>query len=236
MNMIQELLNKTRGKQVILLGELHGTKEIPVMLENAFSRLAKKETFNVALEIPSRYQSNIDRFLLTGKDDYLFAADFFLNTAASDGRNSLEYLNLIRKIYAINKKQKKSIHIFCIELDHVQQASSAQEEKETELTKRIIALSKKGRLFVVLGDIHAAKKIIAISNQQIIPAGYRLAKAMGNAVISIRFSPRKGSFFNGKMRVVAFDQENSKFDAFFDVIIPLSNVTPCSFARKGMRN
>ncbi len=231
MRISQELINRIKEKQIVLFGELHGTKEIPKLLEEVFSALAKEETFNIALEIPSRYQLTIDKFLLEGKEDYLIQSDFFLETVSSDGRNSLEYLNLIKKIYHLRKEYKRPINIFCIELDEVLNEESAQDQKEKELSKSIMTIAKKGHLLVVLGDIHAAKKIIKIGDQKIVPLGYVLSKKFFGKVMSVRFSPRKGSFFNRVEHTVEFNEENSRFDTFFDVVIPIPEVTPCSFVR-----
>jgi len=152
---------------------------------------------------------------------------FLTNTSESDGRNSIEYLELIKSIYKTNNNNQQKISIFCIELDSFSSEKTAQEEKEEALTKRILNLAKNGRLFVILGDIHAAKKIITIGNKKIIPAGYRIHSELNGKVVSIRFSPQGGSFFNGTKKTVS--PGHQLFDGYFDHAIPLKKVSPCSF-------
>lgn len=227
MNTIDTLLSLTKGKEVILFGELHGTKEIPHLLEKFFRTLAELETFNIALEIPRSCQSSVDIFLMNGNEQHLKTLEFFKNISESDGRNSREYLELIKNTYTINKNKQQKISIFCIDLDVYPSGKTAQEEKEETLTKKVLDLAKYGRLFVILGDIHAAKKIITLGDKEIIPAGYRLASQLKEKVISIRLSPQSGSFFNRTKKIVS--QENKSFDDYFDYAILLKKVSPCSF-------
>ena len=227
MNTISNLLFLTKGKEIVLFGELHGTKEIPNLLKRFFRELAESETFNIALEIPMNCQSSIDTFLMNGNEQYLKTLEFFKNISESDGRNSREYLELIKDIYKINKHKQHKIFIFCIELDSFSSGKTAQEEKEEALTKKVLDLAKYGYLFVILGDIHAAKRIITFGDKKIVPAGYRIHSKLNGKVISIRLSPQSGSFFNVTKKIVS--QENKSFDNYFDYAILLKKVSPCSF-------
>ena len=57
--------NKIEGKKLILIGELHGTKEIPEIISEFFSKFAIGKDFNLCLEIPSIEQANLNKFLLS---------------------------------------------------------------------------------------------------------------------------------------------------------------------------
>ena len=82
------------NNSIIFLGEIHGTKEIPLILTDYFKILNKRYKFNIAFEIPSNNQEYINN---------LEIIKFFKENKNSDGRNSLEYLNLIK---SINKNTK----------------------------------------------------------------------------------------------------------------------------------
>lgn len=227
MNTIDNLLFLTRKKEVILFGELHGTKEIPTLLKRFFRALAALETFNIALEIPGSCQSTVDAFLMDGNEQLLRILEFFRNVSESDGRNSIEYLELIKSIYEINKNRQQKISIFCIDLSVYSSEKTVQEEKEEALTKKVLDLARNGRLFVILGDIHAAKKIITLGDKKIIPAGYRIHSKLNGKLISIHFSPQSGSFFNITKKNIS--PENQLFNDYYDYTIPLKKVSPCSF-------
>src|SRR3989344_1638796 len=73
----EDFINELKGYQIILLGEIHGTKEIPDLIKEIIMRL-KKEI--VLLEIPENYTNAIERFCKENKD----------------GRGSKEILELIQ--------------------------------------------------------------------------------------------------------------------------------------------
>src|SRR3989344_2336334 len=99
---MNNIINKLKEENLILFGEIHGTKEIPLLLSKFFFKLSKKESFNICLEIPYVYQKNIDDFL---------KIKFFTDKNQRDGRNSLEYYNLIKYLYNLKNK----IRVYCID-------------------------------------------------------------------------------------------------------------------------
>ena len=58
------VLEKVCGKGLVLFGELHGTREIPLMLSDFFLDYTKD--FNLCLEIPEDEQFFVDQFFNTG--------------------------------------------------------------------------------------------------------------------------------------------------------------------------
>lgn len=68
--MNQELLSKIKDKQIVIFGEIHGTKEIPELLSRLFYEISKKENFNLCLEIPIEFQKSISLFMKTGEGAY----------------------------------------------------------------------------------------------------------------------------------------------------------------------
>ena len=60
--MFNNLMDKIKDKNLVIFGEIHGTKEIPELLSEFFSEIAKEEDFDVCLEIPMEFQDNIKDF------------------------------------------------------------------------------------------------------------------------------------------------------------------------------
>src|SRR3989344_4593894 len=58
MNFYSYLIEKIKGKEIVLIGELHGTKEIPELITSFFNEYLKENQCNICLEIPSDEQNN----------------------------------------------------------------------------------------------------------------------------------------------------------------------------------
>ncbi len=88
--------------KIVLLGEMHGTKEIPAFVANAAClALRAGLPVTVALEVPREEQARIDSFIKSAGDDDDRAALLkgpFWNAAFQDGRRSGAMLALIDRV------------------------------------------------------------------------------------------------------------------------------------------
>ena len=195
---IHQITSNIKNKKIILFGELHGTKEIPEMLSNFFLELAEKETFNLCLEIPDEFQNKIDSYMENGNENILKSISFFSKKYCTDGRNSLEYVNLLGGIRRINVTRNKKIKIFCVSLTETRN----QEEAEKGIANNIMKSINNKKTFAIMGSIHASKRAIEINNQKIIPAGlliYKMFKEkeigvfnLGNGLIAVKLDSITG--------------------------------------------
>jgi len=219
--MNSNLISRIKQSRVILFGELHGTKEIPKILLKLFRRLSKEYPFNLCLEIPSKYQRYINRFFDTGNEKYLLMIDFFNDKNQMDGRNSLEYYNLIKILYVLKDK----INIYCIDVNKLKN----QNDREKLMANNIMKiLNSNKKTFVILGNIHASKNKISFNSLEIIPTGYILHNKLKDKIINILFVCENGSFLNIKEKKI--NEEYFKgFEKNFDYVYKIKKVTPCSF-------
>src|SRR3989344_7479474 len=218
---MNELINKLKWKNLTLFGEIHGTKEIPLILFKFFKILSKKESFNVCLEIPEIYQKNINDFLKSGYEKNLLNINFFTDKNQRDGRNSLEYYNLIKSLYNLKNK----IGIYCIDTN----IPKEQNEREMLMADNIIKTSSLNKkTFVVLGNIHASKNKIILNSLKITPTGYFLYKKLGNNMTNVLLVCKKGFFFNIEKKKIN-ENDFKYFLDEFDLIYKIKEVTPCSF-------
>lgn len=211
--LFEEIYEKIKDKKIIIFGEIHGTKEIPKILSQFFFKLAKQENFNVCLEIPSDFQNNIE--------------DFFKNKEFDDGRNSLEYFNLIQSLNNINKEYDKNIKIFYIDVLLYEKIS--QNEREKIMAENIIKSLEDKKVFVILGNVHASKIPIKFQDINIITTGTRLYKKLNGEMFSINFVSKKGSFYNFGIKEINNNYHDDSFNKGFDHVIQLASTTPCSF-------
>ena len=204
--MIQEIISKINDKKLILFGEIHGTKEIPELLLNLFSYLAKEEDFNLCLELSEEFQNiKLDDILPLAKK------------IGTTGLISEEYIKLI-------KEMPKNIKIFFIVPNRIKN----QEEMEKGVANNILKLVGDKRTFVILGNIHASKNKIEMGTLEIVPAGFLIYQKLKEKMFSILLKPKSGEFFNNGVRQVVSNEDNS-FDKNFDYTYIINKVSPCSF-------
>lgn len=154
----------TKNKKLILIGEQHGTKEIPEFLTDYFSNL--KEEINLCLEIPKDFQNNLSDF-------------FKINDGT--GLCTLEYLNFVKQM------QKLKIKMFCIVADY-KKIIKNQNKGEKIMADNILEVMKNNKkTFVILGNVHACKK--KVFNIETI--GFLLNKKLKNDLMSINILDSK---------------------------------------------
>ena len=204
--MNQKIISETKDKKLILFGEIHGTKEIPGLLSKFFSELAKKEDFNVCLEIPDEFQNvELDKILALSKE------------TGTSGLISEEYIKLI-------KEMPKNIKVFFI----AQSSIKNQEEMEKGIADNVLKLINDKRTFVILGSIHASKNKITMGNLDIVPAGFLIYQKLRDKMFSVLLKAKSGEFFNNGLKQITY-YKNDPFDKNFDYIYEIDKVSPCSY-------
>jgi len=222
--MMQEIISKIKDKQAILFGEIHGTKEIPELLSNFLKDISTNESFNLCLEIPDEFQEQINSYMNSGDYDILKNILFFSIEYCTDGRNSLEYMNLIKTIYYINSEYNKNIKISCV----FPSSAKNQEEVEKGLADKILEKANNKKTFAIIGNIHASKGEINFSKQKIVPAGFLIYEKLKDKMYSVLLTAKNGEFFNNGLKKL-MHYANNPFEKNFDYVIRLEKVTPCSF-------
>ncbi|PIU61878.1 hypothetical protein COS83_03375 [archaeon CG07_land_8_20_14_0_80_38_8] len=219
-NLFNSLKDKIMNKQVVIFGETHGTKEIPLLFSKFLEEYSSIKDFDLCLEIPSNEQENISNFLSTGNPAFLE-----LNSMDSrDGRKSAEILELIKNIYLLNK----NISIFCVDLDYNNQLNKIN-ERDNIIAKNIQQNLKDKQLIAFLGNFHAAKQDIIMNNVIFKTTGSILKKELNNSLITINLAPLKGTFFNNSLKNI---EKASDMDSFYDIIFSIEKVTPCTLEDK----
>ncbi len=90
---VRQALVELAGKSdILILGELHGTQEVPAIAVALLEPLAKQGYRALALEIPSDQQGPLSDWA-TGKTD---AIPSFFAEPSPDGRGNVQALSLIR--------------------------------------------------------------------------------------------------------------------------------------------
>jgi len=209
--MFEKIIKKIEDKELIIFGEIHGTKEIPEKISEFFSEYVKENDFDICFEFPEEFQGRIE--------------DFF-KEPNPDGRNSLEYFNLIQNIKKLNAKYNREINLFCIDPN-----AENQEKKEEEVAENILKNLSNKKTFAILGEIHASKNPISFGELKIITAGSILLDKLKDKMFSLRLISTKGKFYNFGEKEIVKDETKDLFNKNFDKILDVGEVSVCSFSK-----
>ena len=203
---LKEELNE---KSFILLGEIHGTKEIPLIIKDIILSLLKTRKINLFLEVP----------LVQQKYLYKDNIPFYEYRENSDGRNSKEYLDLIKLF-------RDKVNLFFIDPDTII-------NRDYGMYSNILKFVDKndGIMIFIAGNAHTSTKPFKWGGEKIYPAGYFLKKKFKDMAV-VQFIPLAGEFFNITLKKIDSNKKIKK-----NIIIKngnnynyyLKNVSPCSF-------
>jgi hypothetical protein len=144
---------------LVLLGEIHGTREIPAAFEHLVCRAAAERrgaTILVGLEIFSQAQSALDTFLAgdgAAAAGQAFLAQELWQRAYQDGRSSEAMFRLLDDLRRLRKAGLK-IEVLALDPDHYDSWKDRDVRMTAALSAAIAALHPT-RTLVLIGDVHA---------------------------------------------------------------------------------
>ncbi|MBZ4415280.1 hypothetical protein [Myxococcus sp. RHSTA-1-4] len=149
------------GKQakkggVLLLGELHGTQEVPrFVAQAACQAMVAGIPVTVGLELPLENQTRVDTFLESAgtEDDWLKLMEApFWRSPYPDGRSSEAVANMLEQLRQL---RSRGLDVEAFVFDHPKAQGQAREDAMAATVKHQVE-SAPGRFYVVLsGNIHA---------------------------------------------------------------------------------
>lgn len=216
--LFQDTIEKIGHVKIILIGEIHGTMEIPLILKEYFKLIENSFEFNIAVEIPSNYQKKMDLFLSTGKTKIISETNFFRNR--DDGKNGLEFLELLKSFCYL-----KNANVFCVDVNE-NSFNGTQQERENIIAKNILKIGSKNKIFAILGNVHAGNFKNGFKS-----AGYIIKKAGSGEVFNVNLAPLSGEFYNFGFKKVKF-KECVKKEDFFDYTIYIKEINSANIYSK----
>jgi len=219
-----QLINKINKYQLIVLGEIHGTKEIPLVIEKILKHLIKELDF-IFLEIPKHQQRYIDAYIISKNH---FDIPFFTKQK-NDGRASREIFFVLKFIKDYMFIDMKQIEIICVDPDVIKNRDFLMYK---EIKKYLRNKNHKKGIFIA-GNVHASKEKLKINNKFVIPCGCYLKKDFGKELTSINITANKGAYYNyGIKSVIAKKRKTGIYKSSisnYDFEYILNKVTPCTF-------
>lgn len=136
------------GKKVVVIGEMHGTTEVPLFVLQLVRQLKQdQKRLTVGLEIPVDHQKDIDEFFKKGDFDKLLELDYF---KYPDGRTSAAMGQLIKGL-----RETKGVLVICFDV-----ASNAPQGVNRDSLMGVILSNsyKSGQMVMLTGNLHANLK------------------------------------------------------------------------------
>ena len=175
---MRQLLEAATGHRVLLVGEIHGTAEVPALVADLADALAAEEPLVVGLELPRDEQKRIDAFLDsagTGEDRAALLAGKFWTRDYQDGRSSLAMLELLERLRQLRLRTPIEV----LALDQVGAAVADGDARDQAMAEGLSAALKaqpKARALVLAGNFHTRLQKGAPWDESHEFLGYRLSR------------------------------------------------------------
>lgn len=148
------LLNKLDDKKLILIGELHGTNEMPDSTFKMVEKLAQNHEVAFGLEFPIDTQGKIDQFLKTGDEKILSNLEFFKDAEFHSGRGSDAMVKLLKNLRTLPK-----VKVFCFDIPmSLATGDTPILDRDTKMAENVLHFMKKNSHLKVVtfsGNLHS---------------------------------------------------------------------------------
>lgn len=180
---------------ILLFGELHGTREAPAFIADVICMAARKRIpVTLGLEIPLDEQTSIDRFLDSSGGaaaEARLTEGAFWRPKRQDGRSSIAMLNLIEQVRALRASGYK-VRIIAYD----SKPGTPGQERDRVMAQNLAAVAgREPRNFLVVlsGNVHNRLTRGVSWNREYEPLGYLLTKSSGSSrIISLNMSHEGG--------------------------------------------
>ncbi len=175
---LKQLLEAAGGHRVLLVGEIHGTAEVPALVADLADALAAEAPLVVGLELPRDEQKRIDAFLDsagTGDDRVALLAGKFWTRDYQDGRSSLAMLELLERLRQLRLRTQIEV----LALDQVGAAVADGDARDRAMAEGLSAALEaqpEARALVLAGNFHTRLQKGAPWDQSHEFLGYRLSR------------------------------------------------------------
>ncbi len=176
----------------IFIGEIHGTKNIPVTTINLIKDMDKRNVF--CLELPQHIEKELYKFLKKQKNNFLNHPDI-KRDALHDKRITSSTLQMYKKLYKLGFKLK------CLENYN----NKNLKERDKEMAMKFINIVNKvkaNRFFIYIGNLHLIEKPINLLIFKINPIKLFLPDYIRNESLTIQF-------FYGKEEKIKFNPKRN---------------------------
>lgn len=148
--------------RVVVLGEMHGTREIPALAAALVDAYAEQGPVRLGLELPHAQQAAIDAWVAGGDREEaraaMVAADpgWSRPAEASDGRRNAEVFALLDSARAA-RARGRDVEVLAFDVSGAPGDAAARDERMAMRIREAFAEEPGARWVVVTGNVHAMK-------------------------------------------------------------------------------
>lgn len=159
---VDTLTRESAGHRLVVLGEMHGTREIPLLAGDLVERWSAASPVLLALEIPAREHDTLREAVASGGADAaidrLRQRDWWQVPAdENDGRRSEDVLALVRRIGQL-KASGRDVAILPFDPRDIRCYQRGNcEAAMAHVLRRAHDAFARGRILVVTGNVHAMR-------------------------------------------------------------------------------
>jgi hypothetical protein len=150
-NLQERVAALVRPGRPVLIGEVHGTNEVPAFIGDLIETLCVRGAVRLALEIPQEDAPLFRRFLDLRDEGALLRAPFF-NTSWKDGRSSEA---LVRLLARIARLRANGAAIGLLLFDQASYSEQDLAHRDQRMAERVVAgLDDRELTVLVAGNVH----------------------------------------------------------------------------------
>lgn len=159
-----ELVAASSGHRLVLLGEMHGTREIPLLVGAAVERMSRSEPVLLALEVHASEHDSLKLYLRSDgsppQRELLRQRAFWsVGAERNDGRRSEDMLDLVEQVRNLRELGRDvAILPFDVANGSSRGSSWRDQAMAAQLRRAWVALPR-GRMLVLTGNVHAMRKL-----------------------------------------------------------------------------
>ncbi|WP_245626412.1 calcium-binding protein [Stenotrophomonas ginsengisoli] len=158
-----QIIEHARGHRLVVLGELHGTAEIPALAARLAATYADAGPLTLALEVPHTEQAALDRYLASDGGqaawNALAGTPFWqVSDDQHDGRRSVQMRQLVEAMRAL-RKQGAAVQVLAYDVAKEQADAHDHHWRDARMADnlRAAAAQQPGVLLVLSGNVHAMR-------------------------------------------------------------------------------
>ena len=196
----EEVIELIKKSKYILIGEIHGTKKIPISALKLIYPIIKKNKIIFCLEIPKQTDKKLYKYLNDKIKKKEFLDSFFLMDAISDKRITNNILSFYKKLY------KHGVIFKGLE-DYNNEKIN---KRDMLMAKRFIEIIKKNwadKYILYVGNMHLIEKAIKIGKFEVNPIKIYLPKNIVKKSLTIQFcrGDKEKIIFNKKTNTINYN-------------------------------
>ena len=158
-----QIIEQAHGHRLVVLGELHGTAEMPALAARVGAAYASAGPLTLALEMPHTEQDALERYLASDGDPVawkaLAATPFWqVHDDQHDGRRSVQMRQLVEAMRAL-RHQGAAVQVLAYDVSQEQADAHDHHWRDARMADnlRSAATEQPGVLLVLTGNVHAMR-------------------------------------------------------------------------------